>query len=81
VVEIGACASKFVTGSTFPLVEITLRILPFATIAVRTGMVSSRREINAPSKMTAVRIASAVTHQRRGWRAELLPFNGIEGKE
>jgi hypothetical protein len=36
--------------------------------------------MNAASTMTAARIASAVTHQRRGWRAELLPFNGIEGK-
>jgi hypothetical protein len=30
--------------------------------------------------MTAARIASAVTRQRRGWRPELFPFNGMQRK-
>ena len=29
---------------------------------------------------TAAKMASAVTHQRRGWRPELFPFNGMQGK-
>jgi hypothetical protein len=33
--------------------------------------------MKAASTITAARIASAVTNQRRGWRPELFPFNGM----
>ena len=79
-VAAGAWASKLLTGSIFPFVEIRLRIELCSTTAVRTATESSRRETNAASTMTAARIASAVTHQRRGWSPELFPFNGMQRK-
>jgi hypothetical protein len=36
--------------------------------------------MKAASTITAAKIASAVTNQRRGWRPELFPFNGMERK-
>src|SRR5260370_1294636 len=79
-VETGAWASKLLTGSIFPFVETRLRILLCSTTAVRTSTASSRRETKAASTMTAARITSAVTHQRRGRRPELFPFNGMQRK-
>lgn len=79
-VEIGACASKLLTGSIFPLVEITLRILPCWTWAVRIDTASSWRETKAARITTPARTTSAVVHQRPSGRSDLFPFNGMRGK-
>ena len=50
VVPTGAWASKLCTGSTFPLVEITLRIVLRSTVAARTGITSSRDMNEASSR-------------------------------
>src|SRR5277367_4208905 len=76
--ETGACASKLLTGSIFPLVAIRLRIFPCSTWVVRIGTASLRRETKAASKPTAAKIAITVTGQRRG--CGLFPFNGMRRK-
>ena len=64
VVPIGACASKFCTGSIFPLVEIKLRIVPRSDLAARTVTLSSR-DIKDASRMTAATIPTPQTIQGR----------------
>ena len=64
VVPIGACASKFCTGSIFPLVEIRLRMVDRSAVAARTGILSSR-DMNDASRMTAPIIPTAQMIQGR----------------
>ena len=77
VVPMGACASKFCTGSIFPLVEIRLRMVDRSAVAARTGILSSR-DINDASRMTAAIIPTAQTIQgRREKKPVLLTVGAI----
>jgi hypothetical protein len=74
VVPIGACASKFWTGSTLPLVEITLRMVPRETVAANTGTESSR-DANDARRTTAM--IAPIAHAIQGRRLKkprFLPF-------
>src|SRR5437016_9286593 len=71
VVPMGACASKFCTGSIFPLVEIRLRMVERSAVATRTGILSSR-DINDASRMTAAIIPTAQMIQGRREKKPLL---------
>src|SRR2546425_8455213 len=73
----GACASKLCTGSTFPLVEIMLRMVLRAAVAVRTGS-ASPRDMNDASNTTAPTIPAAHTSQRfRARKPVLFPVTDI----
>src|SRR5438270_12555457 len=71
VVPIGECASKFCTGSIFPLVEIRLRIVPRSALAARTVTLSSR-DIKDASRMTATTIPRPQMIQGRREKNPLL---------
>src|ERR1700736_2246112 len=61
----GAWASKFSMGSTFPLVETRLRMGPRSTVVVRT-LVGLRREKIGTSIAAAITPATSQFHPLRG---------------
>ena len=81
-VATGACASKLCSGSTFPLVETTLRIFPCSTRATRTETVSFRMETKAPSSKTAMATPTIhINHRRLLLRFEVFTFYSQASRE
>jgi hypothetical protein len=60
----GACASKFSSGSIFPFVEMLLRNVDRVTLAIRTGTSVRRRETKAAKITTAATTPTAISNPR-----------------